>query len=191
MRLRNPLFIPLFTLLTFLGFSHQASADEYRETVQMFKDSAATHPFFETAYGYAIFPTIGKGGFIVGGAYGEGRVYKHHKYTGTTSMSQGSIGFQIGGQAYSQIIFLEDERAYNEFTSGNFEFSAQATAVAITAGASVEGGTKGSGASVSGGQNNARTKADYYRGMATFIIAKGGLMFEASIAGQSFTFTPK
>lgn len=106
-------------------------------------------------------------------------------------MTQASVGFQLGGQAYSQIIFFEDARAYNEFTSGNFEFSAQASAIAITAGASAEAGTKGTGTSASGGQNNAVTSAKYYRGMATFVIAKGGLMYEATIAGQKFSFTPK
>ncbi len=183
--------IPFIFLLSALGVSAQAWADEYRETVDMFREAKAPQPYFKSAYGYAVFPTIGKGGFIVGGAYGEGRVYKHHKYMGTTSMAQASVGFQLGGQAYSQIIFFEDQRAYDEFTSVNFEFSAQAAVVAITAGASAEAGTKGTGASVSGGQNNARTSADYYRGMATFIIAKGGLMYEASLAGQKFTFTPK
>lgn len=183
------LLLPLLLTLSF--FSSTTLADDYRDTVKMFQASDAPSAFFKSAYGYAVFPTIGKAGFFIGGAYGEGRVYKHNKYTGTTTMTQASIGFQLGGQAYSQVIFFEDARAYNEFTSGNFEFSAQASAIAITAGASAEAGTKGTGASASGGQNNAATSAHYYRGMATFVIAKGGLMYEAAIAGQKFSFTPK
>ncbi|MBD3611047.1 MAG: lipid-binding SYLF domain-containing protein [Hydrogenovibrio crunogenus] len=183
------LFLPL--LLSLFVVSSNALADEYRDTVKVFQAADAPNAFFKSAYGYAVFPTIGKAGFFIGGAYGEGRVYKHNKYTGTTTMTQASVGFQLGGQAYSQIIFFEDARAYNEFTSGNFEFSAQASAIAITAGASAEAGTKGTGTSASGGQNNAVTSAKYYRGMATFVIAKGGLMYEATIAGQKFSFTPK
>ncbi len=85
--------IPFVFLLSALGVSAQAWADEYRETVDMFREAKAPQPYFKSAYGYAVFPTIGKGGFIVGGAYGEGRVYKHHKYMGTTSMAQASVAF--------------------------------------------------------------------------------------------------
>lgn len=172
-------------------FFQTAAADDYKDTVQMFKDAKAPQAFFDSAYGYAIFPTIAKAGFVVGGAYGEGRVYKGHQYMGKTTLYQASIGFQMGGQAYSQVIFFEDERAYKDFTSDNFEFSAQATVVVLTAGASAEAGTKGMSTSASGGQNNAKTTANYYKGMAAFIIAKGGLMYEASVAGQKFKFEPK
>jgi len=182
----------IITLLLFIPFWLQpAAADDYQDTVKMFKDAKAPQAFFDRAYGYAIFPTVGKAGFIVGGAYGEGRVYKNHQYMGKTTLYQASIGFQMGGQAYSQVIFFEDERAYKDFTSDNFEFSAQAAVVVLTAGASAEAGTKGMSTSASGGQNNAKTTADYYKGMATFIIAKGGLMYESSIAGQKFKFEPK
>lgn len=188
--MRNILVTSLITLISF-GYSLMAHADEYQDTIQTFKDTQATTSFFKNAYGFAVFPTIGKAGFVVGGAYGEGKVYKGNVETGTTEMAQASVGFQFGGQAYSQIIFLEDKRAYDEFTSGNFEFSAQANAVAITAGVNAETGTKGTSTTASGGQNNADTSAAYYRGMATFIIAKGGLMVDASVAGQSFSFVPK
>lgn len=182
----------LISLVLLIPFILQpAAADDYKDTVKMFKDAKAPQAFFDSAYGYAIFPTIGKAGFVIGGAYGEGRVYKENKYTGKTTLYQASIGFQMGGQAYSQVVFFEDERAYQDFTSDNFEFSAQATVVVLTAGASAEAGTKGMSTSASGGQNNAKTSADYYKGMATFIIAKGGLMYEASVAGQKFKFEPK
>ncbi len=113
--------------------------------------------FFSTAYGYAVFPTIGKGGVGVGGAFGKGRVYEKGKYVGDTSMSQVTVGFQLGGQAYSQIIFFQDERSFKEFTGGNFEFGAEASAVAITAAAGAKAGTTGSSAGVSGGKHDAKT----------------------------------
>lgn len=106
-------------------------------------------------------------------------------------MTQVSVGFQLGGEAYTQIIFFQDKRALNEFTSGNFEFSANAQAVAITAGASATASTAGNSAGASGGKNDAITKgASYNKGMATFTIAKGGLMYEASLAGQKYKFKP-
>lgn len=169
----------------------QAWADEYDNTIKVFKEAGTSGTFFKNSYGYAVFPTIGKGGIGVGGAYGEGRVYAQGKYVGDTSMTQLSIGFQFGGQAYSQIIFFKDKRAFDEFTSGNFEFSAQAAAVAITAGASAGTSTAGSSATASGGKNNAATVGGYYKGMAIFTVAKGGLMYEASVAGQKFKYTPK
>ena len=106
-------------------------------------------------------------------------------------MTQVTLGLQLGGQAYSQIIFFQDKRAFNEFAGGNFEFGAQTTAVAITAGASAGTSTTGSSAGISGGQNDASTTGVYYKGMATFTVAKGGLMYEASIGGQKFSYSPK
>jgi hypothetical protein len=103
-------------------------------------------------------------------------------------MSQLTIGFQLGGQAFSQIIFFEDERAFTQFTNGNFEFGAQATAVAITAGASATATTTGNSAGASGGRNDAKSVGEYYRGMAIFTVVKGGLMYEATIGGQKFKY---
>lgn len=181
-----------FAILTsFMLTISQAYADSYNETVQRFHDANEAKNFFEDAYGFAVFPTIGKAGIGLGGAYGEGRVYRGLKHMGDTSLWQLSYGFQLGGQAYSQIIFFKDERAYNEFTSGNFEFSAQASAAVITAGANAEASTKGSSASAGLNQDENKTAGVYYKGMATFIIVKGGLMYEAALAGQTFTFTPK
>ena len=106
-------------------------------------------------------------------------------------MGQLTIGFQIGGQAYSMIIFFEDARAFREFTSGNFEFGAQATAVAITAGASASASTAGGGtAGASGGRHDATTAGGYTKGLAVFTVAKGGLMYEASIGGAKFGYKP-
>ena len=104
-------------------------------------------------------------------------------------MTQLSVGWQLGGQAYSQIIFFEDRRSLEEFTTGNFEFDATAGAIAITAAASASAGTAGASAAASGGQKDAATAGRYFKGMAVFTIAKGGLMYEATIAGQKFTYT--
>ena len=114
-------------VLLIMGLSHIAFADSYSDTVAVFKQAGATRPFFKHCYGYAVFPTVGKGGIGIGGAYGEGRVYEKNRMTGTVSLAKLSIGFQLGGQAFSEIIFFQDKRAYNEFTSGNFEFDASAS----------------------------------------------------------------
>ena len=179
-------------LLFLLAFpAAQARADEYSDTIDVFRKAGESSQFFAKSYGYAVLPTIGKGGFVFGGAYGTGRVYAKGQYVGDTSMTQVTVGFQLGGQAYSQIIFFENQRAFDEFTSGNFEFGAQATAVAITAGASAQAGTTGPSASASGTQHAAKTTAQYYRGMAVFTVAKGGLMYEASVGGQKFSYQEK
>ncbi len=177
-----------FVLVAVALFSSAAAADDYDSTIQFFKDSVS-NTFFEDSYGYAVFPTIGKGGIGIGGARGKGRVYKSGAHVGDTTMTQLTVGFQLGGQAYSQIIFFEDERAFNEFTSENFEFGAQATAVAITAGASAQAGTTGAGSAASGGRS-AKTGGSYYKGMAVFTVAKGGLMYEATLGGQKFSYRP-
>lgn len=168
-----------------------ALADKYADTVKVFKDAGQSAAYFNNAYAYAVFPTVGKAGLVVGAAGGKGRVYVGGKHVGNTEMGQVTIGFQAGGQAYSMIVFLQDQRAFKEFTSGSFEFGAEATAVAITAGASAKASTAGSSAGASGGQNNANTVgAGYNKGMATFTVAKGGLMYEASVGGAGFTYEP-
>ena len=174
-------------LMLAVAFS-PARADDYSDTIKIFKDAGESGKFFNTAYGYAVFPTIGKGGFVVGGAYGTGRVYEKGAYIGDTSMTQVSVGLQLGGQGYSEIIFFEDQRALKEFTGGNFEFGADASVVAITAAAGAKASTTGSSAGASGGKHDATTAGKYSKGMATFTVAKGGLMYEASIAGQKFSY---
>ncbi len=168
-----------------------AWADEYQDNIQIFKDAGQSGGFFDNSHGFAIFPTIGKGGIGIGAAYGKGRVYVDGKHVGDTSVKQLSIGLQLGRQAYSQIIFFKDRRAFDEFSGGNFEFGAQASAVAITAGASASATTTGATAGASAGKKDAKTVGKYYRGMAVFTIAKGGLMYEATIGGQKFRYTAK
>ncbi len=177
-------------ILAVLTFSVGHASERDASTIALFKNAGQSASFFSNSYGYAVFPTIGKGGLVVGAAHGTGRVYAQGKLIGTTSMTQVSVGFQLGGQAYSQIIFFQDKRALDEFTSGNFEFSADASAVAVTAGASASAGTGGTGAGASGGQHDANTVGGYYKGMAVFTIAKGGLMYQAAIAGQKFSYQP-
>jgi len=182
----------LLVLSLFAVFGQVARADSDAEAVASFKQAGESGEYFKTCYGYAIFPTIGKGGIGIGGAHGKGGVYVNGVKKGTSSMTQVTVGFQLGGQAFSQIIFFEDERAFKSFTSGNFEFSAQATAVAITAGVSAEANTGGgTSTGVSGGRNDASTSSMGYRkGMAIFTIAKGGLMYEAALGGQKYSYTP-
>ena len=185
--------ILLSLAVAFASHTALAGAKEnvpFQEAKKAFID-AGTAEIFNTAYGYALFPSIGKGGIGIGGAHGKGRVFSGGQMTGTTSMTQVTVGFQLGGQVFSQVIFFEDKRAYDEFTSGNFEFGAQATAVALTAGASASvGGGAGASVGASGGQNNANTTGSYRKGLAIFTIAKGGLMYEAALGGQKFSFTP-
>ena len=179
----------VLTLFMFC-LSPVVAADEYADARAVFENAGESGAYFDDAYGYALFPTIGKAGFGVGGARGSGRVYAQGNHIGDSTMTQLTVGFQVGGQAYSQVIFFEDERALDDFISGNFEFGAQATAVAITAGASAQASTAGgSSAGASGGQNDAGTVSrGYNKGMAVFTVAKGGLMYEASLGGQKYNY---
>jgi lipid-binding SYLF domain-containing protein len=173
------------------SFAAAAEVEDYSSTINVFKESPAVAKFFNNSYGYAVFPTIGKAGFVVGGSYGKGQVYRDGKVTGKTAVMEGSIGFQLGGEAFSQIIFFQDKRAYDEFTSGNFEFGATAQAVVITAGVQAQAGTTGTSAGASAGpKTGVQAETEYVKGMATFVHSKGGLMYEASIGGQKFTFEP-
>ena len=179
-------------LLTVVALPSARALDDYDDTIQVFRNAGKSGTFFSTSYGYAVFPTIGKGGLGVGGAHGSGHVYEKGTYVGDASVTQVTVGLQAGGEAFREIIFFQDKRAFDEFTSGHFEFGAQAQAVAITAGASAQTSTGGgSGAGASGGKNDATTAGGYYKGMAVFTVAKGGAMFEVSIGGQKFSYKPK
>jgi lipid-binding SYLF domain-containing protein len=124
--------------------------------------------WFADSYGYAVFPTVGKGAVGVGGAYGEGLVYEQGNPIGNATLTQATVGFQLGGQSYSEVIFFETKDDLDDFTTGNFEFSAQVSAVALQAGVSAD--------------------ADYQNGVAVFTATKDGLMYEASVGGQKFSF---
>ena len=168
-----------------------AMANEYGDTVKLFRDAGESASFLHNCYGYAVFPSIGKGGFIVGAAHGNGRVYAHGRYVGDVSMTQLSVGLQAGGQAYSQIVFFEDRRSFEDFTRGDFELGADASAVVITAAASGTASTAGANAGASGGEKDAATAGGYHKGLAVFTIVKGGAMAEASVAGEKFSYRPK
>lgn len=134
------------------------------------KDGAMT-AWFDDAYGYAVFPRVGKGGIGIGGAHGKGIVIRGDSTVATTSLSQLTIGFQLGGQVYAEFVFFKDKTAFDNFARGNFEMGAQVSAVALTAGASAD--------------------ANYDGGVAVFTIAEGGLMYEATVGGQKFKYEAK
>ena len=188
MRSSRWVIIPVALVLALACFN-TAHADKFAKTIDVFKKSDAVKPFFENCYGYAVFPTVGKGGIGIGGAYGSGQVYAQGVITGTVKLFKATIGFQAGGQAFSQMIFFEDKRAFEEFTGGNFEFDAGVSAVAITAGVQANAGTGGTSAGASTVRPPGAGETSYRKGMAVFVHAKGGLMYEATVGGQKFSYT--
>ena len=143
-----------------------------QETIARFKKAdASMQVFFDKAYGYVVFPSVGKGGFIVGGAHGDGWVYEQARHIGRASIVQVTVGAQIGGQSFMEIIFFKNKAALDDFKQGNFELNAQISAVAVKEGASKD--------------------ASYDNGVAVFTMPRKGLMAEASVGGQKFEFTPK
>jgi lipid-binding SYLF domain-containing protein len=185
MRISKSAFLATAAMLLTAG---PAIADKYSDTIDLFKNAGESGSFFAKCYGFAVFPSIGKAGLGIGGAHGEGRVYKQGKYVGDTKMTQLSVGLQAGGQAFSEIIFFEDQRSFDEFTSGNFELGANASAVVITAAASGSASGSGATASASTGKKDAKTAGEYHKGNAIFVITKGGLMYEATVSGQKFSY---
>ena len=152
------------------GQSEQLEAAQ--ETIATFKSTdPGLQVFFGKAYGYAVFPVVGSGGFFIGGAHGQGIVYEKGTAIGRTSLTQVSFGFLFGGQAYSELLFFRDQAVLDNFKKGNSEFSAQASAVIATAGAA------------------AKTSYDN-NGVAVFVHVKGGAMLDASIGGQQFSYQP-
>jgi lipid-binding SYLF domain-containing protein len=174
------LLLTALPLLAALVFTGRAAADEIdqaklttevQEAVKSFKasDSSMTN-HFKKAVGYVVFPTAGKGGLIVGGAHGTGQVYEGDKLIGNSKMSQVTVGAQIGGQAFSEIIFFETKEALAKFKQGGYSFNAQVGAVAAAEGASLN--------------------AKYVDGVLVFTKVRSGLMAEATVGGQKFTFEP-
>lgn len=143
-----------------------------QEAIATFKEKdPSIQRFFDAAVGYVVIPTVGKAGFGIGGARGKGLIYENGAITAVVTLTQLSFGFQWGGQAYSEFLFFEDSATLSNFKRGNYELGAQASAVAITAGASAD--------------------AKFNSGMAIFTQTKGGLMYEASVGGQKFKVEPK
>ncbi len=172
-----------------LLLSIHAFADKYDGTMDVFESAPELQPYFDNAFAYAVFPKVGKLGIGIGGAFGEGRVYEGKNIVGKVSLTKASIGFQLGGQVFSEIIFMQDKRAFDEFTSGRFEFDASASATLLTAGAQARAGTDGASASTGTGRASTRqAEYGYNKGMAVFIHPLGGMMYEASIGGQKFRY---
>tara|TARA_A100001037_G_C14829981_1_gene491647 strand:+ start:108 stop:683 length:576 start_codon:yes stop_codon:yes gene_type:complete len=181
----------LRAICTSFIFSLPVFADNFNGTIDLFEASPSVKPFFESAYGYAVFPTVRKGAVGIGGAYGKGKVYVDDQVTGKITLRKLSFGVQMGGQVFSEIIFLKDRRAFEEFTGGTYEFDASASAVVITAGAQAQMGTIGDTAGTSTGPSAGEyAETSYNRGTAVFVHTLGGLMFEAAVGGQKFKFTP-
>jgi len=190
------LFLVLMGLMFSSSFGSLALADddpaECAAAIKLFQDAGESAGYFKNSHGFAIFPTIGKAGLGIGGAHGSGCVFEKGKQVGTAKMTQLSIGWQAGAQGYTLLVFLEDDRAFKEFTSGDFEFGAKASAVAITAGASAGAGTTGTSSGASAGKKDATTQSHtgYEKGVASFSIIKGGLMYEAALGGAKFKYDP-
>jgi hypothetical protein len=167
------------------------AATSYHDTIALFKNAGPAATFFDKSYAYAVFPNVGEGALGIGAGHGKGHVYVHGKWVGDVTLNQISVGFQAGGKAFSEMIFFQDKRSLDEFESGSFEFGADASVVAITAGASANAGTNGTGSGASGGMKDAVLRGEYYKGMAVFTIPKGGLMGQADVAGEKFSYTPR
>jgi lipid-binding SYLF domain-containing protein len=164
------------------------NAEDVAEAIELFKSIPQVAPYFGSAYGYAVFPRIGRGGLGIGGASGRALVYQGGKVTGTSRLMDITFGAQAGGQAYRQVIFFQDKAAYDKFTSGKFEFDASASAVAVTASAQASAGTQGASSTAGAGRPNTGAAQGYVNGMQTFTLAEGGLMYAATIGGQRYNF---
>jgi len=168
---RGALAIGLIVGLSAIAPAYAGDVQDADKTVKLFKKTdPGLDRFFKSSVGYAVFPNVGKGALGIGGGHGAGILYEHGKPVGKATLTQVTIGLQMGGQAYAEIIFFETEKVLSNFKEGNFEFSGQVSAVAATAGASAN--------------------AKYREGVAVFTATRGGLMFEASVGGQKFSYEP-
>lgn len=149
--------------------SLQEKAQQAADTVR--QSAPVLERFFQHAYGYAIFPDVYKGGIILlGGAHGTGYVYELNTFVGTSRITQLNVGPQLGGQSFTEVVFFKSKEDLDNFKRGNFELNAQATAILVTSGMA--------------------TNIDYSNGVAIFAIPKAGVMAEASIGGQKFSYKP-
>jgi lipid-binding SYLF domain-containing protein len=181
MKKATRIYLTIICIAVVMGLTACAGWDPYKEqkeeervkiTIERFMEKdPSLKKFFDQAYGYVVFPNVGKAAYIVGGGYGEGIVYEQGNAIGYATIMAASVGLQIGGQGFSEIIFFKDKYTLDYFKQGNLEFAAQASAVAVTLGVAAN--------------------HDYHEGVAVFTLPKGGLMAEASVGGQKFTFEPK
>ena len=171
MKARISITALILLVFSMASFSQKNDVEEARLTIKEFKEKdSGMEKFFSSSVGYAVFPGIGKGGLGIGGAAGKGTLFKGGQAVADTKMSQITIGFQAGGQKYAEIVFFEDDETYKDFVSGNFEFAAQVSAVALASGVSAD--------------------AAYKDGLLVMTMSIGGLMYEASLGGQKFKVTP-
>jgi len=170
MKTKTSIIILMLFIFSIASYSQENDVGESNEIIKEFKEKdPGMSKFFTSSYGYAVFPHIGKGGLGIGGAGGKGTVFKGGTAVADAKMSQVTIGFQAGGQKYAEVIFFEDAETYKDFVSGNFEFAAQVSAVALKSGASAD--------------------AAYKDGLLVVTMTIGGLMYEASVGGQKFKVT--
>ena len=172
-------FVALLALACVAGCQTEPQTDAKKDALhseaeaalkQMYASDAGMRDLVDRSYAYAVFPNVGKGGVIVGGAYGRGEVYEQGRFIGYADLTQGSVGLQLGGQTFKELLIFENRQALENFKSGKLKFTANASAVAVKAGASAQ--------------------ARFTDGVAAFVQPNGGLMFEASIGGQEFSFKP-
>ena len=173
--MKTTLIVLLLTVGSYLqaqvgGWNPEMEQDAENALASMIESTPKLQVFKDQAYGYAVYPKVTKAGIGIGGAAGKGIVYKNGEIVGSSKLKQGSIGLQIGGQQYSEVIFFKDQEAFDNFANGNLKFDAQASAVILDEGASID--------------------AAYNDGVAVFTQIIGGLMAEASVGGQHFTFDP-
>lgn len=179
LQLKKSFFISLFLIILVSfsaisqvgGWKPELEADARKALTKMLKDSPKIQTFVNKAYGYAVYPTVTKAGFGFGGAVGKGIVFRNDAAIASSSLKQGTFGLQAGGQQYSEVVFFENEKAFDKFKNGKLKLDGQASAVIVTAGASID--------------------LAYRNGVAIFTRVKGGLMFEASVGGQHFSYKPK
>jgi lipid-binding SYLF domain-containing protein len=150
----------------------EVSSADVKKTIDTFKfKDPSMKERFTSAHAYVVFPTIGKGGLIIAGAGGNGQVFERGRVIGTAELSQVTIGLTAGVQEFSEVIFFQNKAALDRFTANKLEFAANASAVVAKSGAS--------------------SSSDYRNGVAVFTIAKEGVMLEAAVGGQKFTFHRK
>lgn len=167
--MKNPLIFTILLIMfsVFTVSAQKFDVEESKKTIEEFKEvDSDISEFFSSSYGYAVLYSVGKGGIGVGGASGKGTLFKGGTPVADVRMTQVSVGLQLGGQKYAEVIFFEDAEAYERFAGSNYEFSAQTSAVALKSGASKD--------------------AQYREGVLVFTMAIGGLMYEASVGGQKF-----
>jgi lipid-binding SYLF domain-containing protein len=166
-----PVLVAMLSTSIAQAVDEQLRNESKQAIADFIKADLGLQKHFDEAAGYAVFPNVGKGGLVVGGAHGKGVVYEKTNLVGQAAMTQASIGAQIGGQTFAEVIFFETPAALNDFKAGKFEMSAEASAVAAAEGAS--------------------KTANYKEGVLVFTLPKKGLMAQASVGGQKFKFEPE